>query len=323
LLDLFVLGRSNAERARYEARTCSLRHSDLFGIGPVTECLREHPRGDRPRAVFFGNSIVWGYRLPEQDSLPVQFQRRNPSTRVLNFAVNRFGIGSAALWLKDVVDSVDLVVLHAYGRESTVGWPIIPVSNEDVARYRLDPPDRVEQRFEAALGFWRLYGLSYRLQMAWLGTSTRYYVYLHKSSLTGRKPIEDYAPNPPATAGPRVLHAIADADLPAARLRELAAADPMLWKQRAWSDRTANARLSGRSTTRPGSERRLDRSESRVSGFVHICDGRRSARDDDGRTSFDRERFGGRGWSPVGARRRSQPAGPCCSLTRGSRSWPS
>src|SRR5206468_11791696 len=97
------------------------------------------------------------------------------------------------------------------------------------ARYRLDPPDRVEQRLESVLGVWRLYRLSYRLQMAWLGTSTRYYAYLHKASFAGRKPTEDYASNPPATAGLRVLHAIADADVPAARLRELAAAEPMLW----------------------------------------------------------------------------------------------
>jgi hypothetical protein len=220
-----------AERARYEgAGVFRFAYSDLFGIGPVTEYLREHPRGDRPRAVFFGNSIVWGYHLPEQDSLPVQFQRRNPSTRVLNFAVNRFGIGSAALMLKDVIDSVDLVVFHASGGQVDRGLAsIIPVSDEDVAKYRLDPPDRVEQRLEAALGTWRLYRFSYRLQLAWLGTSTRYYVYLHKGSLTGRAPAEDYAPNPPAPAGPRVLRAIGDADLPAARLRELAAAEPVLW----------------------------------------------------------------------------------------------
>jgi hypothetical protein len=233
LLDAFVpRALERAERARYEGPVVfRFAYSDLFGIGPVTEYLREHPRGDRPRAVFLGNSVVWGYRLPEQDSLPVQFQRRNPSTRVLNLAINRFGIGSAALWLKDVIDSVDLVVFQAYGREVDHGLAaIIPVSDDDVARYRLDPPDRVEQRFEGALGAWRLYGLSYRLQMAWLGTSTRYYVYQHKSSLMGRAPADDYAPNPRAAAGPRLLHAVADADVPAARLRELAAADPMLWE---------------------------------------------------------------------------------------------
>ena len=232
-LDPFVpRALERAERARYEgADVFRFAYSDLFGIGPVTEYLREHPRGDRPRALFFGNSVVWGYRLPMQDSLPVQFQQRNPSTRVLNLAVNRFGIGSAALMLKDVIDSVDLVVFHASGGQVNRELAsIIPVSDDDVAKYRLDPPNRAEQRLEGVLGVWRLYRFSYRLQMAWLGTSTRYYVYLHKGSLTGREPAEDYAPNPPATAGPRVLQAIGDADLPAERLRELAAAEPMLWE---------------------------------------------------------------------------------------------
>jgi hypothetical protein len=220
-----------AERARYEgANVFRFAYSDLFGVGPVTEYLGEHPRGDRPRTVFFGNSVVWGYHVPEQDSLPVQFQRRNPSTRVFNLAINRFGVGSAALWLKDFIDSVDLVVFQAASTQVNSDLAsIIPVSDEDVAKYRLDPPDRVEQRLERVLGAWRLYRLSYRLQVAWLGTSTRYYVYLNKRSLLGGAPAEDYAPNPPATAGPRVQRAIADADLRASRLRELAAAEPMLW----------------------------------------------------------------------------------------------
>jgi hypothetical protein len=222
-----------AERVRYEsADVFRFPSSDFFGVGPAVQYLREHPRADRPRTVFFGNSVVWGYRLRVADSLPVQFQRRKPSTRVLNFAINGFAIGSASLLLKDVVDSVDLVVFHADGREVNRGLAsIIPVGDEDVARYHLDPPDRVEERLERVLGAWRLYRLSYRLQAAWFGTSTRNFVYAHKGALMGSRPAEDYAPNPPAPARPRVfLQAFEDAELSPARARELAAAQPMLWE---------------------------------------------------------------------------------------------
>src|SRR3989338_6540526 len=87
---------ARAERTRYESdRVFRFEHSDLFATGPVVEYLREHPHGDRPRAVFLGNSVVWGFRLPAEDSLPVRFQQLEPSVRVFNFAVNGFGIVSA------------------------------------------------------------------------------------------------------------------------------------------------------------------------------------------------------------------------------------
>ena len=94
VIDVFVPGwLARAERARYEGGgVFRFAYSDLFGIGPAVEYLGDHPRGDRPRAVFLGNSVVWGYRLRTEDSLPVQFQQLEPSVRVFNFAVNGFGI---------------------------------------------------------------------------------------------------------------------------------------------------------------------------------------------------------------------------------------
>src|SRR5437867_5682255 len=106
VIDLFVpTWVARAEQSRYEGdRVFRFEYSDLFAVGPVVAYLRDHPRGDRPRAVFLGNSVVWGFRLPVEESLPVQFQRLQPSVRVFNFAVNGFGIASAHLMLKQVVD---------------------------------------------------------------------------------------------------------------------------------------------------------------------------------------------------------------------------
>src|SRR5439155_23929104 len=123
------------------------------------------------RAVFLGNSVVWGYRLRPNDSLPVQFQQLEPSVRVLNFAVNGFGIGSGYLMLKDVIDSIDMAYIQADGTAVNTGLPrLIPVSDDDVRRFGLEPPDRSEQWLERRLDAWHLYGSSYRLQAAWFGT---------------------------------------------------------------------------------------------------------------------------------------------------------
>src|SRR5439155_6599330 len=118
-------------------------------------------------AAFFGDSVVWGYRLRVNDSLPVQFQQLEPSLRVLNFAVNGFGIGSAYLMIKDVIDSIDAVYIHVDGAAVNSGLArLIPVSDEDIRRLGLESLDRVEQWLEARLGVWQLFLLWYRLQSA-------------------------------------------------------------------------------------------------------------------------------------------------------------
>ena len=241
ILDLFVPGwLRRVEYQRYEAGPVfRFQYSDLFGIGPIVEYLREHPRGDRPRSVFFGDSVVWGYRLRQTDTLPEQFAVRRRSVRVLNFAINEFGSGSAFLMLKSIVDSIDTVYLHIGGRAVNPGLArLMPVSDEDVRRFGLDPPDRLEQRLEALTGFWRLYRYSYRLQAALFGTSTRNYLYSNKSALiwwrgsaggdTGGN--RDLAPVRPSASGLVVGYDVAAAEPTAARRQELALAQSWLWE---------------------------------------------------------------------------------------------
>ena len=44
-----------AEAQRYESnRQMRFENSDLFMLGPLTDYLLEHPKGERPRAAFFG-----------------------------------------------------------------------------------------------------------------------------------------------------------------------------------------------------------------------------------------------------------------------------
>lgn len=236
LVDQFVPGRlERAERARYEgAEVYHFPYSDLFATGPAVAYLRDHPRGDRPRAVFFGNSVVWGFRLPPADAIPERFQQLDSSVRVFNFAVNTFASISAFLLLKNVIDSVDTIYLPLDGNQANAGLArLIPVSDEDVHRYNLDPPDRLEQRLERMFGWWRLYRDSYRLQTAFLGTSTRNFLYAHKSSLLGGAPDpgrDNLAPNRPSPKPLTVFHRVAEAEPSQAHLQELAAAEPLAFE---------------------------------------------------------------------------------------------
>jgi len=71
---------------------------------------------------------------------------------------------------------------------------LVTVDPADLARFRLRSPDRIEAYLERSLGFWKLYDLSYRLQSALFGTSTRNYLYLHKTELVRRAvglPVQD------------------------------------------------------------------------------------------------------------------------------------
>jgi lysophospholipase L1-like esterase len=236
VLDAFVPGWvARAERARYESGPVfRFQYSDLFAVGPVVDYLRDHPRGDRPRAVFLGDSIVWGYRLRPGDSLPAQFARLRPDVRVLNFAVNGFGSGSAFLVLKDVIGSIDTVYLEIGGRAVNAGLArLIPVADEDIRRFGLEAPNRGEQRLERLAGFWRLYRDAYRLQAALFGTSTRNYIYSHKAALLwwrGTVDDTDVAPTLPATSRLVVGHDVSAVNPGERRRQDVARAEPWLWE---------------------------------------------------------------------------------------------
>jgi len=241
VIDRFVPGwLGRAEHQRYESGPVfRFQYSDLFAVGPVVDYLRQHPRGDRQRVVFLGDSIVWGYRLRPEDSLPSQFATLRPSVRVLNFAVNEFGSGSAFLMLKAIIGSIDTVYLEIGGRAVNPGLArLIPVTDADVERFGLDRPDRWEQQLERVAGFWRLYRGSYRLQAAVFGTSTRNYLYTNKSAVLWWReaPQQDLDGGPgiaPARSSSSrlvVSHEISAAEPTGERREEVARAEPWLWE---------------------------------------------------------------------------------------------
>ena len=140
------------ERQRYDGDSLfRFNISDLFSLGPVVAYLREHPRGPRPRVMFLGSSVVWGWEVRAPETMPAQFQRLNPGLRVLNFGLNASETPTSYLIARDVVDAVDLFVAIDFGdganpRLSTM----IPVEPRDIERFNLRRPDRVEAMLERA-----------------------------------------------------------------------------------------------------------------------------------------------------------------------------
>lgn len=176
---------ARVERARYEVGGAfRFENSDLFGLGPLVAYLREHPRGERRRTLFFGNSLVFGYSLPATAAVPAQVQTLEPDTRVFNIAINGFDTGSSYIVARAVIDSVDRLYVLLKGEGAEPNLPsLVPVDPGDLHDFKLRAPDPVEQRLEAAAGLWRLYRSTYRLQAALFGGSTRQYIYLHKGDL--------------------------------------------------------------------------------------------------------------------------------------------
>jgi hypothetical protein len=178
------------ETSRYEDRSKDFRfeNSDLFGVGPLVDYLREHPVGRQPRVMFIGNSVTYGYGLSPAEALPGQYQRLDRAEKVLNVGVNGLDAGSAYLVAKATVGSVDH--LYVLCRPELVATPLIgghiPVDEEDASRFAVAPVNRMESTLRRVAERWALYRDSYRLQAAMFGTSSRQFVYLHKGDLARR-----------------------------------------------------------------------------------------------------------------------------------------
>ena len=237
VLDVFVPPwLAQAERARYEGdRIFRFTYSDIFAFGPFVDYLRAHPDGARPRVVFLGTSVVWGYRLREEDSIPNQFAARAPSAQVLNFAAALTGLGTDGGYLvvKDIIDSVDSVYVYVagVGAHPRLGR-LIPVDGADVQEFGLEAPDPLEQRLQDALSFWKLYRYSYRVQAALFGTSTRNFLYTHKATpfRSGAAPPPNVFEEQDRTASETLSFDYrSEAGLRDA-CRGLAEADPWLWR---------------------------------------------------------------------------------------------
>jgi hypothetical protein len=174
------------EKHHYEGNvTLRFPTSDVFALGSAVSYLREHPHGDRPRMIFLGNSIIFGFGLDPEDAAPAQFERLQPPRHAWNMAINNSLMGTSYLIYKDVIDSADCAFIQFYGARADATLPaLIPVDNTDVARFHLRTPDPMEKRLESGLGVtWHLYGLNYRLQSALFGTSTRQSLYNNKRNL--------------------------------------------------------------------------------------------------------------------------------------------
>src|SRR3954453_22638741 len=186
--DLFVPPvLQRAEHARYESGTAfRFDNSDLFALGPMVRYLREHPRGDRRRVLFLGNSVIFGYGIDARDAIPARYEKRAGNARVFNAAINGQEMGDSYLIAKSVIDSVDALyvqLIAGQGARPILG-KLIPVDDADAQRFHLERSNRVEAMLQSQLGrVWRLYGNSDRLQAAFFGTSTRQSLYLHKREL--------------------------------------------------------------------------------------------------------------------------------------------
>lgn len=204
------------EVRRYEAGpSFRFENSDLFGLGPVVDYLREHPRGERRRAVFFGDSMIFGYLLDAAEALPAQYERRTPGTRVFNMAINGQELGTSYLVEKAIIDSIDVLFVQEIGTKANpMLGSLIPVDSRDVKRFALDPPQPLEQRLDDGVRrLWRLYREKSRIQAALFGTSTREYLYLNKRDIARRilgplrgpvRPASE-PPLPPGAERPQLL----------------------------------------------------------------------------------------------------------------------
>jgi hypothetical protein len=221
------------ERARYESGPVfRFENSDLFSLGPLVSYLREHPRGDRPRTMFFGNSVIWGYGLDAASTLPSHYQRLAPGEKVFNIAINGFQTGSSYLISKAIIGSIDRLFILRQGEAADPLLPrLIPVEHSDMVAFKLPEPDSMERALVLLAERWRLYALTYRIQSALFGSSTRQYIYLHKGDFARRLFARERAETP-GVPDPVIeirLTAPRSADLPSPeRLRGLRARYPLL-----------------------------------------------------------------------------------------------
>ena len=149
------------EETRYERREPDFRfeNSDLFGLGPLITDLREHPRGELRRVLFFGNSITYGYLLNAADAVPAHYQRLDTTAKVFNVGINGFDTGSSFLIAKAAVDSVDLVYsfVRATPAPTRFSRRSFPSRTEICLQFHFSAPNQTERILSRAANHWRLY----------------------------------------------------------------------------------------------------------------------------------------------------------------------
>ena len=235
------------EHRRYEDRARDFRFvsSDFFALGPLVAYFRDRPRGDAPRVVFLGDSVIYGHFLTAAEALPAAYQRLDPSVKVFNLGINGFQSGSSFLVAKATIDAIDLVYVlrHVDARAEPLLPKLIPVDEADRARFQLAVPRRADAWLSSTANHWRLYRDAYRLQAALFGTSTQEYLYRNIGALARSFIARLRAAEPGReSAGEIVTEAPASDLMPdAARLAQLRQRHPELW---AFGDLFAERRKS-------------------------------------------------------------------------------
>lgn len=228
---------SRLETARYEDPTTDFRfeNSDLFGVAPLVDYLRENPRGRQPRVMFLGNSVTYGYALSVNEAVPAQFQQLVPSHKVFNVGVNAFEAGSAYLVANSAIGAIDEAYLlsRTYPVANPLMAKLVDVEPADRTTFHLPAPaGALETRLARVLGSWRLYRDSYRLQAALFGTSSRQFIYLNKSRFARALIAPLRAQEPPAATRPAIAATTPLADVMPSPQRIAAlrqAGPPLVW----------------------------------------------------------------------------------------------
>ena len=182
-IEPLVLSRLESRRYEDPSRDFRFASSDLFGVGPLVAYLREHPAGRQPRVMFLGNSMTYGYGLSESEAIPGQYQRLDRSEKILNVGVNSFDLSSAYLVAKASFAAIDRA--YVLCRTDTDPTHVliarrVPLEPADARRFALPPESEIEQGLARFAARWALYRDAYRLQAALFGTSSRYFLYMHK-----------------------------------------------------------------------------------------------------------------------------------------------
>jgi lysophospholipase L1-like esterase len=193
------------EFERYEQGAAfRFENSDLFALGPLISYLQENPRSTKRRVVFLGNSVIFGYGLKPEESLPAAYERLHPGTRVINAGVNGSLAGGQYLIAKSLGTSIDTIFAQVTlsGANPMLGR-ILPVTAEEIETFKLDAPDRLEGVLSGSFArMLRLHASNHRLQAALFGTSTRQYIYLKQKALLQRRVGSTHPAEPSGFASP-------------------------------------------------------------------------------------------------------------------------
>jgi hypothetical protein len=139
---------ASAEARRYESETGRASNSRTSSRSVLSSAICASIRGPSPRIAFLGDSIVWGYGVPAEDTIAARFQARVPEEHVLNLGMNNTDNGRHVSDREERPRSV--ATLYVFDRRPRIRHPqlpqLIPVAQDDLTRFGLTPPDTRERQ---------------------------------------------------------------------------------------------------------------------------------------------------------------------------------